>query len=204
MLKTFACRSLDDLLAKVGSGIITVRSMLKELQPEEIRTEMAAREKEAVGKTAKIQGTAGAGNAIVIEGVDDMLIKISQCCLPVPGDEIMGFITTGQGISIHKASCPHLLSTDQNRWIDVQWSAKAKTVHRAQIRVMTQNRKGMLAAISSAINTDDVNIVEMEARITSDNLGMNSIVVEVEDLLHLQTLLQHLRQVDGVIEAQRC
>jgi len=204
LLKTFACRSLDDLLAKVGSGIITVRAMLKALQPEEIRTEMATREKEMAGKTARIPATAGVGDAIVIEGVDDMLVKISQCCLPVPGDEIMGFITTGQGISIHKASCPHLLSTDQNRWIDVHWSAKAKTVHRAQIRVMTQNRKGMLAAISSAINTDDVNIVEMEARTTSDNLGMNSIVVEVEDLAHLQTLLQHLRQVDGVIEAQRC
>jgi guanosine-3',5'-bis(diphosphate) 3'-pyrophosphohydrolase len=204
LLKAFACRSLDDLLAKVGSGIITVRAMLKELQPEEIRAEMIAREKEAVGKTAKIPGSAGGGESIFIEGVDDMLVKISQCCLPVPGDEIMGFITTGQGISIHKATCPHLLSTDQHRWIDVQWSAKAKTVHRAQIRVMTQNRKGMLAAISSAINTDDVNIVEMEARTTADNLGMNSIVVEVEDLMHLQTLLQHLRQVDGVIEAQRC
>lgn len=204
LLKAFACRSLDDLLAKVGSGIITVRAILKELQPAEMRAEMAAREKEAAGKTARIPGPAGVGEAVVVEGVDDMLVKISQCCLPVPGDEILGFITTGQGISIHKTSCPQLLSTDQDRRIDVQWAAGAKTVHRAQIRVMTQNRKGMLAAISSAINTDDVNIVEMEARTTSDNLGMNSIVVEVEDLVHLQTLLQHLRQVDGVIEAQRC
>ena len=204
LLKAFACRSLDDLLAKVGAGIITVRAMLKELQPEEIRAEMIRRETEAAGKTTRSPEKAGAGGAIVIEGVDDMLVKISQCCLPVPGDEIMGFITTGQGISIHKASCPHLLSTDQHRWIDVQWSAKTKTVHRAQIRVMTLNRKGMLAAISSAINTDDVNIVEMEARTTADNQGMTSIVLEVEDLTHLQTVLQHLRQVDGVIEAQRC
>jgi GTP pyrophosphokinase len=204
LLKSLACRSLDDLLAKVGSGIITVRSMLKELQPEEIRAEIAAREKETIGKRTKTTGTADVGEGIVIEGVDDMLVKISQCCLPVPGDEIMGFITTGQGISIHKASCPHLLSTDQHRWIDVQWAATPKTVHRAHIRVLTQNRKGMLAAISSAINTDDVNIVEMEARTTSDNLGMNNIVVEIEDLKHLRTLLQHLRQVDGVIEAQRC
>ena len=204
LFKSLACRSLDDLLAKVGSGIITVRTILKELQPDEIRAEMAVREKEAIGKPTKTAGAVDAGEGIVIDGVDDMLVKISQCCMPVPGDEIMGFITTGQGISIHKASCPHLLSTDQHRWIDVQWAATPKTVHRAHIRVMTQNRKGMLAAISSAINSDDVNIVEMEAHTTSDNLGMNNIVVEIEDLKHLRTLLQHLRQVDGVIEAQRC
>jgi GTP pyrophosphokinase len=204
LLKSLACRSLDDLLAKVGSGIITVRSILKELQPDEIRSEMTAREKEVVGKPARAAEAVDAGEGIVIEGIDDMLVKISQCCLPVPGDEIMGFITTGQGISIHKASCPHLLSTDQHRWIDVKWAATPKTVHRAYIRVLSQNRKGMLAAISSAINSDDVNIVEMEARTTSENLGMNNIVVEIEDLKHLRTLLQHLRQVDGVIEAQRC
>jgi GTP pyrophosphokinase len=202
VLKTFKCRSLDDLLAKVGSGVLTVRTILKELQPEEMKAEMLAKEEKAVSAPGRSNISRKAGEAIVIEGVNDMLVKISQCCLPVPGDEIMGFITTGRGISIHKVSCQNFMSTDPDRWIDVQW-ATVKTLHRAHIRVVTQNRRGMLAAISNAINIDDVNIVEMDARTTSDNLGMNSIIVEVESLTHLQTLLQHLRQLDGVIDAVR-
>jgi GTP pyrophosphokinase len=203
LLKTLKCRSLDDLLSKVGSGSITVRTILKELQPQELRAEMEERDEKVVAKPGKGAGTTTAEDGILIEGVNDMLVKISQCCLPVPGDEIMGFITTGRGISIHKVTCHNLLATDPHRWIEVKWSSAAKTLHRTNIRVVTQNRKGMLAAISNSITADDVNIVEMEARTTSDNLGMNTLVVEVEGLNHLQTLLQHLRQLDGVIEATR-
>ena len=115
----------------------------------------------------------------------------------------MGFITTGRGISIHKANCHNLLSTDPQRRIEVSWSADAKTVHRAQIYVVTQNKKGMLAAVSNVISMDDANILELEAKTTSDNLATNNIMVEVEDLSHLSRLLQHLRQIDGVLEARR-
>ena len=115
----------------------------------------------------------------------------------------MGFITTGRGISIHKAHCHNLLLTDPQRRIEVSWSAKAKTVHRAHIYVVTQNKKGMLAAVSNAISMDDANILELDAKTTSDNLATNRIIVEIEDLDHLSRLLQHLRQVDGVLEAHR-
>jgi GTP pyrophosphokinase len=121
----------------------------------------------------------------------------------VPGDAIMGFITTGRGISIHKANCHNLLATDPQRRIEVSWSADARTVHRAQIYLVTQNKKGMLAAVSNAISMDDANIVELEAKTTSDNLSTSNIVLEVEDLDHLIRLLQHIRQIDGVIEARR-
>ena len=115
----------------------------------------------------------------------------------------MGFITTGRGISIHKAHCHNLLATDPQRRIEVNWSAGARTVHRAQIYLVTQNKKGMLAAVSNAISMDDANIVELEAKTTSDNLSTSNIVLEVEDLQHLSRLLQHIRQIDGVIEARR-
>jgi GTP pyrophosphokinase len=132
-----------------------------------------------------------------------MLVKISQCCLPVPGDPIMGFITTGRGISIHKANCHNLLATDPRRRIEVNWSADAKTVHRAQIYLVTQNKKGMLAAVSNAISMDDANIVELEAKTSADNLSTSNIVLEVENLEHLRRLMQHLRQIDGVVEVRR-
>ena len=177
------------------------------MQPEEIRTEEEekAEEQELISTATTLhkRDIPGEGGAIKIEGVDDMLVKISQCCLPVPGDSIMGFITTGRGISIHKAKCPNLLATDPQRRIEVSWSAGVKTVHRAQVYIVAQNKKGMLAAISNAISIDDANIAELEVRSSADNVSTINVVHEVEDLDHLNRLLQHLRKLDGVMEARR-
>ena len=85
----------------------------------------------------------------------------------------------------------------------MNWSTDATTVYRAQIYLVTQNKKGMLAAVSNAISIDDANIVELEAKTSADNLSTSNIVLEVEDLDHLSRLLQHLRQIDGVIEVRR-
>lgn len=209
LLKTLHSNSLDDLLGKIGSGRITISTVIRELQPEEIKAAALAAEQAKAEKAAFV-GHAGAhdagraeGEAIRIEGVDNMLINISKCCLPVPGDLIMGFITTGRGISIHKADCHNLRNTDPQRRIEVSWSGKAKGVHRSQIRVVTQNRKGMLAAISMAISKEDANILELNARITPNNLATNNIVVEVENIQHLRSLLHNLKQIDGVLDARR-
>jgi GTP pyrophosphokinase len=205
LLKSLHCNSLEDLLGKVGSGTLAIHNVIKVLQPAELMVPEEEQEKElkSIEAAAQRRERPSDDEAITIEGVDDMLVKISQCCLPVPGDRIMGFITTGRGISIHKANCHNLLLTDPQRRIEVSWSADAKTVHRAQIYVVTQNEKGMLAAVSNAISMDDANILELEAKTTSDNLATNNIMVEVEDLSHLSRLLQHLRQIDGVLEARR-
>ncbi len=208
ILKAMRCNSLEDLLGKIGSGNIAIKNIIKVLQPEELRTDeeaVKAEEQELISAATAVhqQVRPGEGEAIRVEGVDDMLVKISQCCLPVPGDAIMGFITTGRGISIHKSNCQNLLATDPQRRIEVSWSAGVRTVHRAQIHLVTQNKKGMLAAVSNAISMEDANIVEMEARTNADNLSSSNMVLEVEDLDHLSRLLQHLRKIDGVIEARR-
>ncbi len=206
ILKATRCNSLEDLLGKIGSGALSMQNVIKILQPEELKAEEAERIEELellslAPSHHKHEKPSSEG--IVIEGIDDMLVKISQCCLPVPGDSIMGFITTGRGISIHKANCHNLLATDPQRRIEVTWSAEAKTVHRAQIYLVTQNKKGMLAAVSNAISMDDANIVELEAKTNADNLSTSNIVLEVESLEHLSRLLKHLRKIDGVIEARR-
>ncbi len=206
ILKATRCNTLEDLLGKIGSGGLPIQNVVKILQPEEITREEALQvEEQELLSIAQPphKHEKPSSEGIVIEGVDDMLVKISQCCLPVPGDQIMGFITTGRGISIHKANCHNLLATDPQRRIEVSWSAGVKTVHRAQIYLVTQNKKGMLAAISNAISMDDANIVEMEAKTGADNLSTSNMVLEVENLEHLSRLLQHLRQIDGVIEARR-
>jgi guanosine-3',5'-bis(diphosphate) 3'-pyrophosphohydrolase len=205
ILKVSRSNSLEDLLGKVGSGALSIQSIIRALQPDELKPEeeVKAAEQEIVSVPHPVPKRGERGDGIIIEGVDDMLVKISQCCLPVPGDPIMGFITTGRGISIHKVNCPNLLATDPQRRIEVSWAAGVKTIHRAQIYLVTQNKKGMLAAVSNSISMNDANIVELEAKTTADNLSTSNIVLEVEDLDHLSRLLQHLRQVEGVIEAWR-
>lgn len=206
ILKATRCNSLEDLLGKIGSGALPIQNVIKVLQPEDLGTEEEGKvaEQELLSVMPPSQRHEKPGSeGIIIEGVNDMLVKISQCCLPVPGDSIMGFITTGRGISIHKANCHNLLATDPRRRIEVNWSADAKTVHRAQIYLVTQNKKGMLAAVSNAISMDDANIVELEAKPSADNLSASNIILEVENLEHLSRLMQHLRQIDGVIEVRR-
>ena len=132
-----------------------------------------------------------------------MLVKVSQCCRPVPGDPILGFITTGSGISIHKADCPNLLATDPARWLEVAWSGSPQTTYRAALRIRAENRKSLLAEISSTISADDADIVELNARTTMENIAELDVLLDVVNLKHLQLLQQHLLQMPEVIEVRR-
>jgi GTP pyrophosphokinase len=209
LLKELRCNSLDDMLAKVGSGTITVQHLERALLPEEVQREDERRQQEEL-----LERTAGAGGeqtktvpvsrgAVDIDGVDDMLIKISQCCKPVPGDEIIGFITTGSGVSIHKAQCQNLLATDPIRWIEVNWSGAVQGRHRTELFLRAEDRKNLLTDISAIISTDDADIVEFSSRTTSENIAEFKVVLEISNLEHLRILQTHLRQVPEMIEVRR-
>jgi len=202
LLKTIACNSLDDLMRRVGSGKMTVQSLIKELQPEEIRDTLPEDiiQEATVAKGGKKRDR---DNIILVSGADNVLTKISHCCMPVPGDEIVGFITSGRGISVHKASCPNLTASDQQRLIAVSWAEDIKATHRAQIQVIARDQKGFLAALSNTISHDDANILTLEATTSSGGIAKISIIVEINSREHLLRLLQHLQQLDGVMEARR-
>jgi GTP pyrophosphokinase len=207
LLKKLRCNSLDDMLSKVGSGMVTVHHIERALNPEEFRREDEKRhEAELLERTAKAEQnrsiSSGRG-AIDIDGVDDMLVKISQCCRPVPGDEIIGFITMGSGISIHKANCPNLRSTDPQRWIEVSWSGAVKGRHRTELLLRAENKKNLLSEISALISSDDADIIEFNARMTPENIAEFNVVLEITDLRHLQVLQQHLQQMPEMIEVRR-
>ena len=132
-----------------------------------------------------------------------MMIKISQCCNPVPGDTIVGFITTGRGVSIHKAGCANLLSTDPRRWIEVAWSGKSRGLHRVELHVTAENKRGIFADISSTISADNVNIADISAHTLPDDVADLRIAIEVENLGHLQVVIQHLRQMEHILSVRR-
>ncbi|MCI5142076.1 MAG: bifunctional (p)ppGpp synthetase/guanosine-3',5'-bis(diphosphate) 3'-pyrophosphohydrolase, partial [Candidatus Electrothrix sp. ATG1] len=141
--------------------------------------------------------------SVQIVGVDDMLIKISQCCKPVPGDEVIGFITIGEGISVHKADCPNLLATDPTRWVEVNWSGNVQGRHRTELFLRAEDRKNLLADISSLISSDKADVIEFSSRLTSENIAEFRVVLEINDKEHLQKLLIHLQQMPDMIEVRR-
>jgi GTP pyrophosphokinase len=209
LLKELRCNSLDELLVKVGTGVVTVQMLVKALQPPEFREERALpheltpQELAAQMVSQQKSGVYGGDSGITIDGIDNMLVKISQCCHPVPGDPVIGFITTGRGIAVHKASCELLLATDPRRWIAVSWSGAQSIQHRVEILVIAENRRGIVATISAAINADDANILGIPTRLTPSGTVELQITLEIADLEHLQILLQHLRQLESVISVRR-
>ena len=207
LLKTLHCNSLDDMLVKVGSGKVTIQQLLKALHLGEVQAEEEQhRHDEMPGRGKRDIDSIERGiprEGIEVGGIDDMLVKISKCCKPVPGDNVMGFITTGAGISIHRSDCPNLSATDPRRWLPVHWSAEKGTLHSVALFIRAESGKNILADISGVISADDAVIVELKVRTTPDNVDVLNVVVKVRDIDHLHNVQQHLQQVPAVIEVCR-
>jgi guanosine-3',5'-bis(diphosphate) 3'-pyrophosphohydrolase len=212
LLKQLRCNALEDLLVKVGNGAITVQNLVKALQPVELRGEAELAQPELSPEelaSLMISHKPHQGqllqdkSGISIDGVDGMLVKVSQCCHPVPGDPIVGFITMGRGVSVHKADCANLLSSDPKRWIDVSWAGIAEKTFKVGIFVTAENKRGIFAEISGLISHDEANIVDISAHTTPTDEAEMKISLEVENLDHLNTLIQHIRQLPAVISVRR-
>ena len=210
LLKQLHCNSLDDMLVKVGSGIITVQTLMRALQPPEMVEEsevsiMDLPPEEVAAMLIQHHPSAHDKDSagISISGIDGMLVKVSRCCNPVPGDPIIGFITQGKGVSIHKAECANLLSSDPKRWIDVSWEGVSDKHYRAALHVLTENRRALFADISAQIAADNANIVEMTSNQGANDTCEFNLGIEVEHLSQLQQIISHLRQKDYVISIRR-
>lgn len=205
ILKRAHSNALEDLLRKVGSGKIRTEQIIDLMLPAEVQKKRAEDIPPAFTSETAVHAPpkAASGDVVEIDGIEGMLTKISQCCMPMPGDDIVGFITNGRGISVHKCFCPNLLATDPARRIEVNWSSTSKAAHRAQIQITAQDKKGLLVTICNAITTDDANILNVDAHTSKDGIAKLNIVLEVNSIDHLSRLLQHLRQIGNVLDAKR-
>jgi GTP pyrophosphokinase len=197
LLKELHCVTLDDMLAKVGSGAISLQQLERTLQPPRPDQEDGAPPLIAPTDMRDKPG-------ISIAGVNGLLIKVSHCCNPVPGDEIIGFITQGKGVSIHKAECPNLKSSDPRRWIDVSWALGEELYYRVGLQLLIANRRGVVADVAQVISGDHGNILEISPQTTAvdDALGYK-VFLEVKDREQLQRIIGHLRQHSSVLSARR-
>ncbi|MDD2855695.1 MAG: bifunctional (p)ppGpp synthetase/guanosine-3',5'-bis(diphosphate) 3'-pyrophosphohydrolase [Desulfuromonadaceae bacterium] len=192
----------DDLLAAVGYGKISSSQIVAKIIPEERFKERSDhKESRLEAVINKLKGKSS--SAVEISGLDDVLVRFGKCCNPVPGDEIIGFITRGKGVTVHTGDCQFALESDPERRVDVKWSKVKSAVLPVKIRVLCHDEKGILANITVAITNCEANIASAQIQSTIDQRGENIFEVNVTDLNHLQKVMNALMKVKGVIKVER-
>jgi GTP pyrophosphokinase len=189
--------TLEDLFVAVGHGKLSAHQVIRPLLPGQDLKE---------GLKEKISRTIGLRKeSVMVRGVNDVLIHLSKCCNPVPGDRIIGFITRGRGLSIHTLDCPNIdeLDYDRDRLVEVDWDTAASTTHRVEISVLTVDKPGLLALVSASIAAARANISHAEISTTEDKKAILNFVVDVTNTGHLDRVLRNIEKVDGVLQARR-
>ncbi len=193
----------DELFAAMGYGKLAARAVLTRLVPQDQLKEAP----ETSGIASVVRRVLGTGEAkIKVRGFDDLMVFRARCCNPIRGEKIVGYITRGKGVSVHAASCPNVVNLlyDPERRIDVEWDKGADPApYTVRLSIQVEDRKGMLAAVSSKIAGINTNIRNVEATTNEASLGRIDMTVEISDLKHLQKVIKSLRSVDGVVDVER-
>ncbi|MBX3318302.1 MAG: bifunctional (p)ppGpp synthetase/guanosine-3',5'-bis(diphosphate) 3'-pyrophosphohydrolase [Nitrospira sp.] len=194
--------TIDELAAAVGFGHVATAQIVGRLLAPMGENRTASHQTEPVPKVASGRGTEA---SVQVRGGRDLLMQLSRCCNPVPGDRILGYITRGRGLTIHSVDCPNLgaLDYDRNRLVEVEWDTATPSQHAVNISVIAEDRTGVLANVSSAIAGSDANISRAEITTREDRKAELHFVVEISDTNHLYRVLKAIERVDGVITARR-
>ena len=196
VLKFFNIPSLEDLYASVGYGKLSAHQVVNRLIPEKPAEEVPVTRITKPPKELK---------GITIKGVDNVLYHTAQCCFPVPGDGLIGFVTRGRGVTIHRKDCPNLdrLAVDNARLVDVEWKTEEDATSPARLLIDTVDRPGILANLSALISSVNVNIRHVEASSTEDKTARIIFILEVKDKGQLSGLTKKIAQMEGVLRVSR-
>lgn len=211
ILKDLGCRAIDELYVGIGYGRFNLEQVVTRLIPREEldakRAKLKVQEEESLLKKTFKSATkkSEARNAIIVEGVDDILVRFARCCSPVAGESIIGFITRGRGVTVHQANCARALDTDTERRIEVRWndSLSAPVKRAVRIRILSQDETGLLALMSQTITGCGVNIASANIRTTKDKKAIAIFEVEVGNMEQLNRVMSALESKKGVISVER-
>ena len=201
--KHLSLSDVRQLIASIGQGDVNVSQVFKLLYPEADETpEQPAKAASAFERLVdRMRGTA---RGVRIQGVDGLMIRYSQCCQPVPGDPVVGYVTRGRGVSIHRADCPNLLllSAEPERRLEIDWQEMEGELFVVRLGIEATDRRGLYADLAAAVTETGTNIKSMEMR-SGDGGVFGSVLVEVENLSHLQKIVKAIRRVKGVTDVAR-
>jgi GTP pyrophosphokinase len=196
---SFGHSNVDELFAAVGAGDLSVQNVIRKLIPDETDSTASKNVIEWMKRRLKrdVKG-------VRVQGLDNMMLNFAKCCRPLPGDKITGFITTGQGITIHRTDCrniEHLLG-DPEKNISVEWDVDKDTHFNARIRIISEDRKRLLRDITDAVAKQNVNIMAIDMKI-SGAMAVGDFILEVHNLPHLIKIIRNIRNIKGVVNVER-
>ncbi len=194
----YSINSLDDLMAIVGYGKVSAKRIVNQFVPEETATA------ETPPITDEKKRKAPSSVGISITDIEDILVRFAKCCNPIPGDEIVGYISRGRGVTVHTVNCPNVEGMDSERIVDVQWNVKEKQTYPVHMRVVCTDKKGLLAEVSTVISSLDINIshAEVETR-PADMQAILSFELDVNDLQQFNQVLSSIKKLKSVISVDR-
>ncbi|MGM0525597.1 MAG: GTP diphosphokinase [Pseudomonadota bacterium] len=203
-LERFNVTNLDDLLAAIGAGDIRLQQVVNQVKPQASEEERL----EQLKKRSKVsKRKLGGTSEVVIEGIGNLMMQFAKCCEPLPGEPIMGFITQGRGVSVHRRDCDqlgHLLHQHPERGIDVSWSRQTKQDYQAGLRISAMDRNGLLHDITSILSNEKAAVLQMDSDADSSSQTATIVLqLAVKDNESLQRISQRLRQINGVEQVQR-
>jgi len=196
----------EELFVGIGYGKIDPEEVVKTVAPPDAHGRESAppeqlREGRLAGLVRKvIKRDEG---AIRINGIDDVLVRYAKCCNPLPGDDILGFITRGRGVTIHRRGCPKAFDTDPERRVEITWDSKARINRSVQLRVVTANQPGILANVGQTFMAQGINISEANCRAGDDGRAVNLFSFVCQDLQQLKNVMKALQKVKGVVAVER-
>ncbi|NLY29909.1 MAG: bifunctional (p)ppGpp synthetase/guanosine-3',5'-bis(diphosphate) 3'-pyrophosphohydrolase [Firmicutes bacterium] len=203
LAKRYGLANREDLLGNVGYGKILARQVITKLAEQEGIAEPAPKLPPPNNSRTARRGRAPLG--ITVKGMNNMLVRISKCCNPVPGDEIVGYITRGRGVSVHRVDCPNVaaLAEEPERRIDVQWNTHEDSSYPVELAIEAVDRTHLLASIMNTIAETKTYIESVNARTTDHRTALINLVVTIHDVDHMHDIMRRLRRVEGVVDVQR-
>lgn len=197
MLKEYSLATLEDLVSQVGYGRISPKQIVNFYLAAE-----APKEEEKIPEKARKKCDASPSMGICLTGIDDVMVKFAKCCNPIPGDEISGYISRGRGITVHTINCSHLKKLDAERIVEVTWDVRQKHAYPVHIKVVCNDRKGVLTEVSAVISSFDVNISFAQIE-TIDMIATCLFVIDVYDIQQLNAIFSAIRQLKIVRSIER-
>jgi GTP pyrophosphokinase len=200
------CQTVDELIVQVGYGKITVQQVLEKALPNLAKKgdgELAPKAESMLKTLLRKVTRRTTSSGIKVAGEEDILVRFAKCCSPLPGDPIVGFITRGRGVTVHRRDCDKGLDLDPERRVDVEWDGHSKTQHEVAIQVLCANKPGLLANISQSFTDQGVNISQAHCRATEDGRAVNTFHASVRDLDQLKQVIRSLSRIKGVFSVDR-
>ena len=196
---------LDALHAAIGEGHVSARSIAQRVA-RELRGGDSEDQLPATARSPRREATRRRSAGVHVEGLDDVMVHLSRCCTPVPGDEILGFVTRGRGVSVHRSDCANAsaLATHQSaRLLEVEWDAEAAGAYVVSVEVKALDRSRLLTDVSKVLSEHHVNILASSSHTGTDRISRMRFDFELADPAHLDSLVASVKRVDSVYDAYR-